>query len=152
MVRLGIAAYGVPVADSHHGLGLRPAMRLSGTIILVKRLPAGHGVGYDHTYTTAKETTLVVAPLGYADGIPRHASSLGVVSIAGERFVLSGRVSMDQVTIDVGDAAVAVGDEVVFWGDPAQGEPHVAEWARVIGTNAYELLTRIGPRVRRVVR
>lgn len=152
MVRLGIAAYGVPVAESHHALGLRPAMRLSGTVILVKRLPAGHGVGYDHTYTTNKETTLVVVPLGYADGIPRHASSLGVVSSGGKRFVLSGRVSMDQVSIDVGDLGVAVGDEVVFWGDPERGEPHVSEWASLIGTNAYELLTRIGPRVHRVVR
>lgn len=151
MVRLGIAAYGVPVAEEHHTLGLTPAMRLSGTVTLVKRLPEGHGVGYDHTYTTRSATMMAIVPLGYADGIPRHGSSVGPVSLHGQRFVLSGRVSMDQVTIDMGDAEVAVGDRVVFWGDPDFGEPHVMEWAQAAGTNAYELLTRVGPRVRRVV-
>lgn len=151
MVRLGIASYGVPMTESHRRLGLRPAMRLAGQVILRKRLPAGHGVGYDLTYTTPSETTMVVVPLGYADGIPRHASSCGPVSLAGTRFTLSGRVSMDQVSIDVGDTPVEVGQWVVFWGDPERGEPHVSEWAEAIGTNSYELLTRVGHRVRRVV-
>ena len=151
MVRLGIASYGVPVAEEHRSLNLTPAMRLSGQVILVKRLPAGHGVGYDLTYTTPKETTMALVPLGYADGIPRHASSVGPVSLKGQRFHLSGRVSMDQVTVDVGDFPVTVGEWIVFWGDPRNGEPHVSEWAEAIGTNSYELLTRIGNRVPRVI-
>lgn len=152
LVRLGISAYGVEVVHEHRALGLRPAMRLAGQIIQVKRLPAGHGVGYDHTYTTAHDTTVVVVPVGYGDGIPRLGSSIGPVSINGKPFRVSGRVSMDQVTIDVGDAEVRRGDWVVFFGDPAKGEPSVTEWANCASTIAYEVFTGVGARVRRVIR
>jgi alanine racemase len=152
LVRLGISAYGVEVVDQHRSLGLRPAMRLAGQVIQVKRLPAGHGVGYDHTYTTASDTTVVIVPLGYGDGIPRLGSSVGPVSIGGDRFSVSGRVSMDQVTIDVGERSVSRGDWVVFFGDPAEGEPSVSEWARCASTIAYEVLTGVGARVERVIR
>lgn len=151
LVRLGVSAYGVSMGSYHEGLGLRPAMRLSGQVIQVKSLPEGHGVGYDHTYRTTSATTMVVVPLGYADGIPRVGSSAGPVVIAGERFVIAGRVSMDQVSVDVGDTRVSRGDEVVFFGDPDRGEPSVWEWARVASTIPYEILTSVGARVRRVV-
>lgn len=151
MVRLGIASYGVPVTEQHRKLSLRPAMRFRGQVIMVKRLPQGHGVGYDLTYTTPRETTMALVPLGYADGVPRHGSSVGPVTIGGSRFTLSGRVSMDQITIDVGDEPVAVGEWATLWGDPELGEPHVSEWAEAIGTNSYELITRVGQRVTRVV-
>jgi alanine racemase len=151
LVRLGISAYGVAMVDEHRELGLRPAMRLSGQVIQVKKLPAGHGVGYDHTYTTSTDTTMAVVPLGYADGIPRLGSSRGPVSIGGRRFTIAGRVSMDQVSIDVGDADVSRGDWVVFFGDPEDGEPSVSEWAQTASTIPYEILTGVGSRVRRVV-
>jgi alanine racemase len=151
LVRLGISAYGVAMIDEHRRLGLRPAMRLAGQVIQVKKLPAGHGVGYDHTYTTSSDTTMAVVPLGYGDGIPRSASSEGPVSIDGKRFSIAGRVSMDQVSIDVGDAKVRRGDWVVFFGDPNNGEPSVAEWAKIASTIPYEILTGVGSRVRRVV-
>ena len=151
MVRIGIAAYGMPVSPAHETLGLRPAMRLSGQVILTKRLPAGHGVGYDHTYRTERETTVALLPLGYADGIPRSASSAGPVVLGGVRHTLAGRVSMDQVTVDIGDQDVRVGEWAVFWGDPADGEPSAMEWARVCHTISYELLTGVGSRVPRVV-
>ena len=151
LVRLGISAYGVAIVDEHRALGLRPAMRLAGQVIQVKSLPAGHGVGYDHTYTTANTTTMAVVPVGYADGLPRLASSKGPVTVNGQRFSLAGRVSMDQVSIDVGDATVSRGDWAVFFGDPEKGEPSVSEWAELASTIPYEILTGIGPRVRRVV-
>ena len=151
LVRLGISTYGVSMVDEHRALGLRPAMRLSGQVIQVKKLPAGHGVGYDHTYTTSTDTTMAVVPLGYADGIPRLASSRGPVSIGGQRFTVAGRVSMDQVSIDVGDAEVSRGDWAVFFGDPENGEPSVSEWAELASTIPYEILTGVGSRVRRVV-
>ena len=151
LVRLGISAYGVEVVDEHRTVGLRPAMRLAGQIIQVKNLPAGHGVGYDHTYVTSADTTMAVVPLGYADGIPRCASSVGPVSITGQRFTIAGRVSMDQVSIDVGDAHVSRGDWAVFFGDPNNGEPSVSEWAEIASTIPYELLTGVGSRVKRVV-
>lgn len=126
-------------------------MRLSGQVIQVKRLPAGHGVGYDHTYTTTTDTTMAIVPLGYADGIPRLGSSTGPVSIGGQRFSVAGRVSMDQVSIDVGNARILRGEWAVFFGDPDQGEPSVSEWANAASTIPYEILTGVGSRVRRVV-
>jgi len=151
MVRIGIAAYGVPVPGRFAELGLRPAMRLSGQVVLTKRVSSGQGVGYGQTYRTTAETTLAVVPLGYADGVPRHASSAGPVVLAGERFSVSGRISMDQFSVDVGDHAVCEGDWCVLWGDPSEGHPSVEEWAVAAGTVGYEMITRIGPRVPRVI-
>ena len=151
MVRVGAAAYGVPVTSRYHEVGLIPAMRVSGQVILTKRVAAGLGVGYGHTYRTGAETTLALIPLGYADGIPRHASSAGPVAIDGERFVVSGRISMDQLSVDVHNAPVREGQWAVLWGDPGEGEPSANEWAQAAGTIAYEIVTRLGPRVPRVV-
>lgn len=151
MVRIGVAAYGVPVPGRFAGLELRPAMRLSGQVVLTKRVPGGQAVGYGQTYRTTAETTLALVPLGYADGVPRHASSAGPVVIAGERFSVSGRISMDQFSVDVGDHGVREGDWCVLWGDPAEGHPSVEEWAAAAGTIGYEMITRVGPRVPRVL-
>jgi alanine racemase len=150
MVRPGIAIYGLsPFADDSSPIPLRPAMTLLAESALVKRVPAGQGVSYGHTYTTRQETTLVLVPLGYGDGVPRHASGVGPVAIRGERFTVSGRVCMDQFVVDVGDLGVRSGDEVVLWGDPALGHPSAHEWAEAVGTISYEVVTRVGPRVRR---
>ena len=151
MVRVGIAAYGVPVPGRFAGLGLRPAMRLSGQVVLTKRVPSGHGVGYGHTYRTSAETTLALVPLGYADGVPRQASSAGPVVIGEKRFSVSGRVSMDQFSVDVGDHVVREGDWCVLWGDPSEGHPSVDEWASAAGTIGYDMVTGVGPRVPRVI-
>jgi alanine racemase len=151
MVRVGAAAYGVPVTDRYHEVGLIPAMRVSGQLILVKRVHEGLGVGYGHTYRTSSETTLALVPLGYADGIPRHASNAGPVTIDGQRFRVSGRISMDQFTVDAGDSAVHEGQWAVLWGDPSQGEPSANDWAEAAGTIAYEIVTRLGSRIPRVV-
>jgi alanine racemase len=151
MVRVGAAAYGVPVTPRYHEVGLVPAMRVSGQVVLTKRVSPGLGVGYGHTYRTERETTLALVPLGYADGIPRHASSAGPVSINGVRHTVAGRISMDQLTVDVGDHQVAEGDWCVLWGDPSEGHPSANEWAEAAGTIAYEIVTRLGPRVPRVI-
>ena len=151
MVRVGAAAYGVPVTPRYHEVGLIPAMRVSGQLILVKRVHEGLGVGYGHTYRTSSETTLALVPLGYADGIPRHASNAGPVTIDGQRFRVSGRISMDQFSVDVGDASPREGQWAVLWGDPSQGEPSANEWAEAAGTIAYEIVTRLGSRIPRVV-
>jgi len=151
MVRVGAAAYGVPVTERYHAVGLQPAMRVSAQVIVTKTVDADWGVGYGHTYRTESETNLALIPLGYADGIPRHASSAGPVVIGGHRFSVSGRISMDQFTVDVGDHRPRVGDWCVLWGDPAEGHPSANEWADAAGTIAYEIVTRLGPRVPRVV-
>ena len=151
MVRVGVAAYGIPVTDRYQGLGLKPAMRVSAQVVLVKRVQEGLGVGYGHTYRTSSETSLALVPMGYADGVPRHASNSGPVTVDGQRFSVSGRVSMDQFTIDIGDSPVREGQWAVLWGDPAHGEPSVQEWADAAGTISYEIVTRLGSRVPLVV-
>ena len=152
LVRLGIGTYGISPFDDADaaGLGLTPVMTLSATVISSKRVAAGTGVSYGHDYVTDRETTLALVPLGYADGIPRHASSRGPVSINGKTYRIAGRVAMDQFVLDVGDDAVAVGDRAVLFGDPATGVPSVDDWAEAAGTINYEIVTRIGNRVKRV--
>ncbi len=111
---------------------------------------AGAGASYGHLWHADAPTTLALVPLGYADGIPRHATGGGAeVLLAGARRPVVGRVAMDQFIVDVGDAPVAVGDEVVVFGDPASGAPTADEWAEASGTIGYEIVTRIGPRVPR---
>ncbi len=150
-VRVGIGVYGLsPFADRTSAeLGLRPAMTLRAAVAAVRRVPAGAGVSYDYVYRTERETNLALVPLGYADGIPRQASSRGPVLIGGRRYTVAGRVAMDQFVVDVGDQEVAVGDEVIVFGDPTIGHPAADDWADAAGTINYEIVTRIGPRVPR---
>jgi alanine racemase len=152
LVRPGVAVYGLspgPQVGTASELGLRPAMRMRSSVSLVKRVEAGQGVSYGHRYTTGAQTTLALVPAGYADGIPRHATNVGPVQINGKRYLISGTVSMDQVVVDVGDDAVAVGDDVVLFGPGDNGEPTADDWAAAVGTINYEIVTRIGPRVPR---
>ncbi|MDQ2756093.1 MAG: alanine racemase [Actinomycetota bacterium] len=154
LVRPGIACYGLtpaPTAASSADLGLVPAMTLVARLALVKRVPAGQGVSYAHLYTTPTDTVLGVVPMGYADGLPRAASNVGPLSVGGRRHTVAGRVCMDQVVVDLGPGSEArAGDEVVLFGaDPAG--PTAQEWADVTGTISYEIVTRIGPRVPRLV-
>ena len=152
MVRPGIAVYGLspgPGVGTAADLGLRPAMTLRAEVVLVKRVPAGQGVSYGHRYTTTRETTLALVPLGYADGVPRHATNVGPLSIAGRRYRISGTVCMDQFVVDVGDDIVAVGDDAVLFGPGDAGEPTADDWAEAVGTINYEIVTRVGARVPR---
>ncbi len=152
MVRPGIALYGLSPIPELGDFGLRPAMTLTARLALVKRVPPGSGVSYGHLYVTDCETTLGLVPLGYADGIPRHATNRAEVLAGGRRRRIAGRVCMDQFVIDVGDDPVTEGDEVILFGDGSRGEPTAQEWADSLGTITYEIVTGIGSRVPRVYR
>jgi len=115
----------------------------------VRRVPAGSGVSYNHAYVTERETTLVLVPVGYGDGVPRGLSQGGQVVIDGLRHPIVGAISMDQFVVDVGDAAVELGAEVVLLGSLRRGEPDAQEWADVTGTIAHEILTGLGGRMAR---
>jgi alanine racemase len=150
MVRPGIAVYGLdPLGGDAADHGLRPAMTVRAAVALTKRVPAGAGVSYGHTYTTAAETTLALVPVGYADGVPRAGGNQAPVLAGGTRRTIAGRVCMDQFVLDVGDAPIAPGDEVVLWGPGERGEPTAQDWADAVGTIHYELVTRIGGRFAR---
>jgi len=151
LVRIGIGAYGIsPGRDvgAPDDIGITPVMSLRTQVAQLKQVPAGHGVSYGLTWRADRPSTLALIPLGYADGIPR--SSRGAqVQIAGQRFDVVGRIAMDQFVVDVTDGDVASGDEVVIFGSGDSGEPTAADWAVWADTIAYEIVTRIGPRVRR---
>lgn len=148
LVRLGIATYGVPPGPAIDMGSLRPVMTLRATVAATKRVPAGHGVSYNLTWRAPRETTLALVPLGYGDGLPRTARGAHVL-IGGARRPIVGRIAMDQVVVDVGDAAVAAGDEVIVWGTGHNGEPTAQDWAAWDDTIGYEIVTRLGPRVPR---
>lgn len=152
LVRIGIGLYGIPPfgdGTTAAELGLRPVMTLRGRVAAVRRVDAGAGVSYNHVWRAERPTTLALVPLGYADGVPRHASGRARVLIGGRRRPVVGRIAMDQFLVDVGDDAVEVGDEVVLFGDPEAGAPSADDWADAADTIGYEIVTRIGPRVPR---
>ncbi|MFC8598315.1 alanine racemase [Isoptericola sp. NPDC057191] len=165
LVRPGVAVYGhspVPQLGAPGDFGLRGAMTLQARLTTVKDVPAGHGVSYGHHYTTSQDTRLGVVPLGYADGIQRHASggAVGVggpVGVGGARVLrVAGRVCMDQFVVDLGPGATErAGDVVTLFGasdgvDRGAVVPNAEDWARAAGTISYEIVTGIGARAPRV--
>jgi alanine racemase len=157
LVRPGIAVYGLdPLGRPVEQSPLRPAMTFRTRVALVKRVPAGEGVSYGHEWTTTRETTLALLPVGYADGVPRRLGSRpsGVggmrVLLAGRRLPVVGRVCMDQVVVDCGDHPVSEGEPAVLFGPGDGGEPTAQDWADALGTIHYEIVT--GLRVGRVSR
>jgi alanine racemase len=154
LVRPGLAVYGlspVPSLGDPQSFGLTPAMTLTADLAVTKRLPAGQGVSYGHQYVTSQDTTVGLVPMGYADGIPRNATNVGPVSLAGVRYTVAGRVCMDQFVLDLGPASRAqAGDLVTLFGAGGTGEPTAQDWADATGTISYEIISRIGARVPRV--
>ncbi|MGB5952811.1 MAG: alanine racemase [Ornithinimicrobium sp.] len=153
MVRPGLSVFGLsPVPDigDSAAFDLVPAMTVAARVATVKRVPAGQGVSYGHTFHTASETTLFDLPVGYADGLPRHGSNAVEVLVGGERRPIAGRVCMDQIVVDAGDLQVQAGDDVVLFGRGDRGEPTAADWASAVGTIDYEIVTRFGSALPRV--
>lgn len=153
IIRIGIAGYGLPPSETMAvPVELKPVMTLRGRLAAVKRVPAGSGVSYDWTYVTNRETTLGLVPLGYGEGIPRWGSGKLQAAHAGTRIDIVGTVAMDQVVVELGDAAASRGDLVTLFGPGNDGEPSAVDWARAADTISYEIVTRIGGRVRRTFR
>jgi alanine racemase len=153
LLRVGIASYGLPPsATMQVNLPLQPVMTLRGRLAAVKQVPAGSSVSYGWTYTTDRDTTLGLVPLGYGEGIPRHASGRLAAAFEGRRVPLVGTVAMDQVVVDLGDAPARRGDVVTLFGPGDDGEPTAEDWAGAADTIGYEVVTRIGGRVRRTYR
>ncbi|MGQ7295418.1 alanine racemase [Quadrisphaera sp. KR29] len=156
LVRPGIALYGLSPGGgvgTPAQLGLRPAMAVRTRLALVKDVPAGQGVSYGHTHTTDRPTRLGLVPLGYADGVPRAASGVGPVAVAGGRTTVAGRVCMDQFVVDLGGlpgaGRAAAGDVVELFGDGAGGGPTAEDWAAACGTIGYEVVARVSARLPR---
>src|SRR5690625_1971044 len=151
LVRPGLAVYGLnpaPVVRDDPAFDLVPAMRVEADVLLVEDVPAGYGVSYAQTYTTPSQTVLGVIGMGYADGVPRHASNTGPVQVGRRRVQIAGRVCMDQTVLDLGPGAdLTEGQIAVLFGSGAGGEPTAQDWADAVGTINYEIVARIGPRI-----
>ncbi len=121
---------------------LRPAMTVRTTLVQAKQVPEGTGVSYGHRYYTSAQTTLGLVPLGYHEGIPRSARNVAPVLVRGRRLVISGTVCMNQCVIDGHGLPLAAGDEVLLFGPGDQGEPTAQEWADLLDTLSYDIVTR----------
>jgi alanine racemase len=128
-------------------------MRLATRVTLVRRLPAGRSISYGRTFVTQRETVAATLGAGYGDGYQRHLSGAGAeVLIRGRRCPLLGRVTMDQVVVDVTDLPEipVAGDEAVLIGRQGNEEITATEIARKSGTIPWEVFTGITSRVERI--
>jgi alanine racemase len=152
MVRPGIVLYGVPPSAELACEGLRPAMRLVSHVVQLKRVPSEFPISYGQTFVTRRPSVIATVPIGYADGYSRALSNRAAVLVRGRRVPVIGAVCMDLTMIDVTDVAgVQLGDEVVLWGKQGEAGIAVADVAAWQGTVSYEVLTRLGKRVPRVL-
>lgn len=151
LVRPGLMLYGAyPHPSFRERASLRPVLRWSTAVLLVKRVPRGRGLSYGRTFVTSRDSVIATVPVGYADGYPWSLSNRGFVLVAGRRAPVVGRVCMDLTLVDVTDAgAVRPGDEVVLLGRQGGAEIRVEDLAEAAGTLPYEILSRIGRRVPR---
>lgn len=150
MCRIGLGMYGLhPCFDTRDKVTLRPAMRLVTHVAHVQNLEAGARPSYGRIKELADDSRVVTAPVGYADGLARGLSKYGCALIGGRRYPLAGTVTMDQVVINVGDADIDIGEEVVLLGDQGDQEITADEWAEELETISYEVVCSIGPRVPR---
>ncbi len=150
VVRPGLMLYGSSPLPGYQAR-LRPVMTLKTRVSLVRDLPGGWGVSYGRTFVTSGPMRVGTLAVGYADGYPRHLSNTGAeVLVRGRRCPLLGRVTMDQIMVDLSALPeVAAGEEVVLIGKQGNEEVSAAELAGKAGTIPWEIFTGLTPRVGR---
>jgi alanine racemase len=150
MVRPGLVIYGLYPRQMRENITLKPVLSLKTKVVYSKDVPRGSGISYGHDYITKKDTGIVTLPIGYGDGYPRNLSNRAPVLIGGKRFRVSGKICMDQLMVDVGDALVKVGDEVVLIGSQGKNKITAEELAFLSGTIPYEIACGLGSRIPRI--
>lgn len=157
MVRVGIGLYGLsPLAwpQPEQGIpALLPAMSLKTSVTNIVSLPEHGTVSYGGTYRAARNGRIAVLPIGYADGLPRSLSNKGYALVLGQRVPIVGNICMDQTMVDVTEVPEAeIGTEAILMGMAGNGKVLTAdELANAAGTIHYEIVTRIGARVPRIM-
>lgn len=150
MVRLGLGIYGLyPHPKTRDLIDLWPAMKIVSHVSHLQRHPPGTRPSYGRIRPLAHSSVVASLPVGYADGVPRCLSEGGEVLIGGRRCSLAGRVTMDQLVVEVGDHPVSVGDEAVLVGRQGSESLSFDDWASLSDTINYEVVCRIGPRLPR---
>ena len=149
-VRPGIILYGLSPFD-HPIKIFKPIMSFKARIVYVKRIRKGKSISYGRTFVSKKDMIVATIPVGYADGLPRALSNKGEVLVKGKRAKIVGRVTMDQTVIDVTNFPyIHPGNEVVIIGKQGGEEIRAIDIAKQIGTINYEIVSRIGKRVKRI--
>jgi len=152
IVRAGLVLYGISPLPAIQDRFL-PALSWKARVTLVRNLPAGTGISYGRTFLTSRPTRTAVLAAGYADGFPRQLAGRGTcILIGGRRHPVVGRVTMDQVVVDITDGgeSIAAGDEAVLIGRQGDEEITAAELAARADTIPWEILTGIQDRVARI--
>jgi alanine racemase len=154
LVRPGIAVYGLSPVPDLGDMGLIPAMTVKCVVALVKAIRTGEGVSYGHTWIAERDTNVALMPIGYADGVFRTLGGRLEVLINGRRRPGVGRICMDQFLVDLGPGRpdVAEGDEAILFGPGTRGEATAQDWADLLGTIHYEVVTSPRGRITRTYR
>ena len=144
----------LPGGDELYGLTrdpqLRAAMRVTALVVGTKTIEAGEGVSYGYTWYAPARTNLALVGIGYADGLDRIASNVGSLFLGGVPRRIVGRVAMNALVLDLGQASATIGDEAIVFGDPVAGEPAVWDWARSLGRPCAEIVSVFGSHLPRV--
>ncbi|MBP7460220.1 MAG: alanine racemase [Candidatus Delongbacteria bacterium] len=154
MVRPGVMIYGLyPAPEVDHRFPLRQIMTLKSRIVYLKEVEAGRSISYGRTYIPSRRTIIATIPIGYGDGINRRLSSCGEALVEGHRVPIAGRVTMDQLMLDLGnlpdDRPPQLGDEVVLYGCQGNQEIKIDDVAQQLSTIPYEVTCWINERVPR---
>ncbi len=149
MVRPGLAIYGYQPCESPvNALDLRPALRLTAPILQAKSLPAGATCGYGATCRLKRDSRIGIVPAGYGDGTPRSLADKYQIGVPGGYSRVLGRVSMDQLIVDLTDhPAVGPGATVELISPDPTAANSIANLARLAGTIPYEVTCRLGRRI-----
>ena len=150
-VRPGLLLYGLSPLEGVPIAGLRPAMSMKSRVIAFKRVPAGYGIGYGRSYLTYKPTTVGLLPIGYTDGYSRLLSNKASVLIRGKRAPVIGRVTMDQIMIDLSEVSGAtVGDEAILMGEAGNQRITAGDLGSLEQSISYEVLSTAGKLIPRI--
>jgi len=155
LARPGIMLYGIhPLEDLKKKISLKPVMSVKTRIIFVQTIAKGRGISYGHTFKAKEDITVAVLPIGYSNGYLRSLSNKAFVLVAGVRCPVVGRVTMDQIIVDITAATLSgripkVGDEAVIMGTQKGESISVDELAQWADTISYEILCSLGNRLPR---
>jgi alanine racemase len=151
MVRPGLMCYGYfPNGQADPQGEIKPCLSLKARVSYFKVVREGEGISYNHVYRTKQQTRVVTVPVGYGDGYRRVLTNRAPVLIRGQKFHVSGTICMDQFMVDVGNAEVFVGDEVVLIGKQGEQEITLGEIAQLSGSIFNEVLCGFSDRLPRI--
>lgn len=151
LARAGILIYGLdPSNEIRAPRQFLPALTWKTEIAQIQEVPTNTPVSYGGQFRTERRSRIGVLMVGYGDGFRRTPRAKADVLVGGKRTPIVGRVCMDQAMIDVTDSQAQVGDEVVLIGKQGAEEISAEEVGEKLGTNNYEIVTTINPRVPRI--